>query len=128
LSTNLLHGWIQKVWKETGLSADFFYQSPESAVVPFADGSFDMSWNFAALWHVKNGEKYLTELARVTKRALFVCVPNKQNVCWVLRRHNSNDYELNNINTDWISSPLAPCGWPMVKTDSLMSLHRPTLL
>ena len=107
---------IQKVWKETGLSADFFYQSPESAVLSFADGSFDMSWNFAALWHVKNGEKYLTELARVTKKALFVCVPNKQNVCWALRPHNSNDYELNNINTDWISFTLAQCGWRMAKT------------
>jgi len=107
---------IQKVWTETGLSADFFCQSPASAVLPFADGSFDMAWNFAALWHVKDGGKYLTELARVTKKALFVCVPNKQNVCWVLRPHNSSDYELNNINTDWITSTLVPCGWRMVKT------------
>jgi len=107
---------IEKVWRETGLSADFFCQSPTSAVLPFADCSFDLAWNFAALWHVKDGGKYLTELARVTKKALFVCVPNKQNVCWVLRPHNSSDYELNNINKDWITSTLAPCGWRMVKT------------
>ncbi len=107
---------IQKVWNETGLKADFFCHSPTSAVLPYADGSFDMAWNFAALWHVKDGETYLKELARVTKKALFVCVPNKQNVCWALRPHNANDYELNNINTDWITSTLAPCGWRMVKT------------
>lgn len=107
---------IQKVWSDTGLSADFFCQSPTTAVLPFADGSFDLAWNFAALWHVKDGGKYLTELARVAKKALFVCVPNKQNVCWVLRPHNATEYDLNNINTDWITSSLASCGWRMVKT------------
>lgn len=107
---------IQKVWRETGLEANFVCQPPTSAVLPFADGSFDMAWNFAALWHVKDGEKYLTELGRVAKKALFLCVPNKQNVCWVLRPHNASEYELNNINTDWILSCLAPRGWRLVKT------------
>ncbi len=107
---------IQKVWSDTGLEAEFFCQPPTTAVLPFADGSFDMAWNFAALWHVKDGGKYLAELARVSRKALFLCIPNKQNVCWVLRPHDANEYELNHINTDWILSCLAPRGWRLVKT------------
>jgi len=107
---------IARVWREADLAAEFIYQPPTSAELPFADGSFDIAWNFAALWHVKDGEKYLSELSRVAKKALFLCVPNKQNVCWVLRPHNSEEYELNHINTDWILSCLTPRGWRLTET------------
>lgn len=107
---------IDKVWKGAGLGAEFVYQPPTSAALPFADGSFDMSWNFAALWHVKDGEKYLAELSRVSSKALFICVPNKQNVCWVLRPHDADEYELKHINSDWIISCVEPRGWRLVKT------------
>jgi SAM-dependent methyltransferase len=107
---------IQKVWSGAGLTADFVFQSPESGLLPFADGSIDVAWNFAALWHVKDGETYLAELARVAKKALFLCVPNQQNICWVLRPHDSAEYELKNISAEWIISRLAPSGWRMVKT------------
>jgi Methyltransferase domain len=107
---------IQKTWSGTGFSAEFICQSPSSAVLTFADNSFDLAWNFAALWHVKDGETYLGELARVARKALFICVPNQQNVCWVLRPHDANEYELNNINTDWIISRVAPRGWRLVRT------------
>jgi SAM-dependent methyltransferase len=107
---------IERVWQGAGLAAEFVYQSPISAALPFADASFDMAWNFAALWHVKDGGKYLAELGRVAKKALFLCVPNKQNVCWVLRPHNSDEYELNHINTNWILSRLVPHGWKLVET------------
>ena len=107
---------IEKVWSETGQAADFVYQSRTTAILPFPDGSFDMAWNFAALWHVKDGETYLAELGRVAKKALFVCVPNKQNVCWILRPHDAEEYELKHIDQEWIISCLAPRGWHMVQT------------
>jgi len=107
---------IQSVWTNTGFSANFVFQPPDSALLPFADGGFDVAWNFAALWHVKDGDTYLAELARVAKKALFLCVPNQQNICWMLRPHDSAEYELQNINISWIVSRLAPLGWRMLKT------------
>ena len=107
---------IEKVWSGVGLSAEFTCQSPDSATLPFFDNSFDLAWNFAALWHVRDGETYLTELSRVTSKALFICVPNQQNVCWVLRPHDAGEYELKNIDTDWIVSKLVPSGWRLIKT------------
>lgn len=107
---------IQNVWTTTGFAADFVFQAPDSAMLPFADGSFDVAWNFAALWHVKDGDTYLAELARVVRKALFLCVPNQQNVCWILRPHDSAEYELKNIDISRIISRLAPLGWQMSKT------------
>jgi SAM-dependent methyltransferase len=109
----------QDVWKSTGLKAAFVYQPATTAVLPFADCSFDMAWNFAALWHVKDGETYLKELARVAKRALFVCVPNPENVSWATRPDNPTDVDLNHIRPEWITSSLAACGWCPVETGYL---------
>jgi hypothetical protein len=107
---------IQKVWRQVGLAAHLVCQSPASSLLPFSDRSFDMSWNFAALWHVKDGGTYLSELARVTKTALFVCVPNQQNIFWALRPHDASDFDLDNIRTDWIIPSLAAHGWRLVET------------
>jgi SAM-dependent methyltransferase len=107
---------IQKVWSGVGLGVQLVCQSPASALLPFADCSFDISWNFAALWHVKDGATYLRELARVTKTALFLCVPNQQNICWKLRPHDAAEFYLDNIRTDWIASFLAAHHWRLVET------------
>jgi SAM-dependent methyltransferase len=107
---------IQKVWRETGLVAHLVCQSPSSALLPFSDQSFDISWNFAALWHVKDAGTYLRELGRVTKTALFLCVPNQQSICWKLLPHDAGDIYLDNIKTDWIASSLAAHNWRLVET------------
>jgi SAM-dependent methyltransferase len=106
---------IQKVWEQTGLKMNLVFQSPDSSVLPFADRSFDMAWNFAALWYASDGEAYLKELARVAKRALFICVPNSHNICWVTRPDDASDVNMDYINPDWIISSLVPYGWRLVE-------------
>lgn len=106
---------IKKVWRRTGLIAQMICQSPQSVLLPFSDRSFDMSWNFAALWHVKDAATYLKELGRVTKTTIFVCVPNQQNICWMLRPHDPNDYYIDNIRIDWIASCLAKHNWRLLE-------------
>ncbi|HXW14799.1 MAG TPA: hypothetical protein VEN79_09845 [Terriglobia bacterium] len=66
--------------------------------------------------HVKDAGTYLGELGRVTKTALFLCVPNQQNICWKLRPHDAADYYLDNIRTEWITSSLAGHNWRLVET------------
>jgi ubiquinone/menaquinone biosynthesis C-methylase UbiE len=107
---------IQKVWRATGLEANLVCQSPASALLPFSDRSFDLSWNFAALWHVRDAGTYLKELGRVTRTALYLCVPNQQNICWKLRPHDAADYYLENISIEWIISSLAAHDWRLVET------------
>ena len=106
---------IQKVWRRMGLIAHLVCQSSASALLPFSDRSFDMSWNFCALGHVKDGGTYLRELARVTKTALFLCVSNQQNICWGLRPHDASDCDLDSIRSDWMISSLAAHNWRLAE-------------
>lgn len=71
---------IKTIWQRTGVSADFVFQKEGYSSLPFQTRSFDMSWNFASLWFVRELEEFLTELTRVTRKIIFICVPNKWNV------------------------------------------------
>jgi hypothetical protein len=52
----------------------------------------------------------------VTKTALFLCVPNQQNIFWALRPHDAGEFELDNIRTNWIISSLAAHNCRLVET------------
>lgn len=62
-------GMIKTVWQRTGVSANFIFQKERYSPLPFQTRSFDMSWNFASLWFVRELEEFLTELMRVTKKS-----------------------------------------------------------
>jgi hypothetical protein len=44
-----------------------------------------LSWNFAALNSVSDLQKFFAELTRITRKVIFVCIPNENNVCWLIR-------------------------------------------
>lgn len=76
---------IKKVWQELSLEANFVYHPNNYESLHFKDHSFDMGWNFAALWFVPNLKEFLKELARVSKKVIFICVPNISNLLHLLR-------------------------------------------
>lgn len=106
---------INNVWRELSLSADFIYNSNDYKRLPFEDNSFDMGWNFAALWFVPNLDEFLKELARVSTKLIFICVPNRLNVFHVLRLafEKKSDTKLNpsNINPLKIKSIMLNLKW-----------------
>jgi hypothetical protein len=76
---------VRKTWTETGLAADFVV-ARDWVSLPFSDKSFDLSWNFAALWQVDEVEAFLKELSRVTSQSIMICAPNSSNVVSHLNR------------------------------------------
>ena len=76
----------KQVWRGTHLAADFICATDGYAALPFEDAAFDLSWNFAALRHVGDLEAFLGELTRVTRRAVFLCMPNALGIGYVARR------------------------------------------
>ena len=70
----------KSVWKELSLKGDFVRDRSMYAALSFKDDSFDMAWNFAALWAVSHLEPFLTELTRVSRKAIFICIPNRLNI------------------------------------------------
>ena len=77
--------FIKRVWEELSLEVIFVYDQSEYATLPFQDNSFDMGWNFAALGAVPGLEKFLNELTRVSRKIIFICIPNRLNLLNRLR-------------------------------------------
>ena len=74
----------QKVWSSIPLSADIRYVG-DFDKLPVDDNAVDLSWNFAALWFVRDLRSFFSELNRVTLRVIFICVPNNYGIGFKLR-------------------------------------------
>ncbi|MDA3813003.1 MAG: methyltransferase domain-containing protein [Candidatus Cloacimonetes bacterium] len=76
---------IEKTWKEIEIPLRSEY-SKEFVSLPFADDSFDLSWNFSALWFVDDLHDFLLELTRVTSHAILLFVPNRNGLGYISQK------------------------------------------
>jgi hypothetical protein len=85
---------VERIWGELDLPARFVHHT-RWGQLPFADGSFELAWNWAALWHLPDGspegahtpESLLRELARVSRRVVFIAMPNRVQVGYLMRKY-----------------------------------------
>lgn len=77
---------IRRIWQELSLPASFVEQSDFSRL-PFADRAFDLAWNWAALWYLEDPEALLRALARVSRKIVFVAMPNRAQVGYLVRKY-----------------------------------------
>jgi SAM-dependent methyltransferase len=77
---------VQRIWGELGLPARFTHHL-QWGQLPFADSTFDLAWNWAALWYLPDPTSLLRELARVSGRLVFVAMPNRIQVGYLLRKY-----------------------------------------
>lgn len=66
--------------------------------LPFPDNSFDLAWEWAALWHIDDPAGLLRELARVSRDLVLVAMPNSLQVGywmrkWLLEREFFDDHD-----------------------------------
>ncbi len=93
---------VSNILKEMKTEINTQYVS-DYAILPFTDESFDMSWNFSALWFVDDLEVYLTELCRITKKVVLICVPNQTGLGYKWQKANTDiphDIVFNESNID----------------------------
>lgn len=90
--------------------------------LPFEKNQFEMSWNFSAMWFTDNLYKSLSELCRVTTKAIFISVPNRTGLGYlsqkILEKEELSKY-LNeeNIIPKNIISQMDKLGWKLIETD-----------
>lgn len=77
---------IKRIWNEIEVKASFFLQSP-IANLQFPDRAFDLAWNWAALWYLPDAEKLLGELVRVSRNLVFIAMPNRAQVGYLMRKY-----------------------------------------
>ncbi len=77
---------IAKVWQDSLLPLKTL-QVEEYNFLDFPDKSFDLSWNFSALWFVQDLEQFLTELSRVTNKLIVLAVPNRSGLGYLSQKY-----------------------------------------
>lgn len=93
--------YIKKTWDQFNLPLDILFTEDYSKL-NFADKSFDMSWNFSALWFVKDLKAFLTELDRVSKKVILLMVPNQTGIGYLQQKHTGHDDLKKYLNEDCI--------------------------
>lgn len=86
---------IKDTWQKLGLEAVIRY-NPGFEVLDYPDNSFDFSFNFSALWFVKELKGFINELVRVTQGPILLCVPNQSGLGFKgqLKGYNPQEYPM----------------------------------
>lgn len=77
---------VERIWGELDLSARFVHHA-DWGQLPFPDDAFDLAWNWAALWYLSDPAALLRELVRVSRRVVFVAMPNRAQAGYLLRKY-----------------------------------------
>ncbi len=77
---------VERIWGELNLPARFIHHAGWEQL-PFPDETFDLAWNWAALWYLSDPAALLRELVRVSRRVVFVAMPNRAQVGYLLRKY-----------------------------------------
>jgi SAM-dependent methyltransferase len=96
---------VSRIWEELGLRASFVSQEP-LIKLPFAEGQFDLAWNWAALWYVRNAAPLLRELVRVSRHLVFVAMPNPYQVGYIVRKRFVEPEFFKTVDERWVDMGL----------------------
>lgn len=79
---------VQRIWREDlRLPAEVVCIPPDRwASLPFADRSFDLTWQWAGLWYLQDPAGLLAELVRTSRNLVFVAMPNNIQVGYWMRK------------------------------------------
>jgi SAM-dependent methyltransferase len=79
---------VQRIWRDDlQLPAAFVCIPPDGwGQLPFADRSFDLTWQWAGLWYIADPAGLLRELARTSRNLVFVAMPNNIQVGYWMRK------------------------------------------
>lgn len=96
-------GDIARVWGELDLTPQVV-QHMDLGRLPFADASFDLVWNHAALWYLgEQAAPLLGEMARVARRAVLVAMPNRWQVGYLLRKYVVERSFFATVDEQWVN-------------------------
>lgn len=100
-NTERLDG-VKRIWAELNTPATFIHHT-DYANLPFEDNSFDMAWEWAGLWYLPNAEALLKELVRVSKKLVFVAMPNNIQVGYLMRKYVIDRDFFDTIDEQWVN-------------------------
>ncbi len=91
---------VRRIWDRLKLSAKFVYLTDFSNL-PFESRTFDLTWNWAALWYLAQPEALIHELVRVSRKLVFIAMPNRVQVGYLLRKFVLERDFVNYVDEHW---------------------------
>jgi len=92
---------VSRIWRELDLSAHFVLHQ-DFAQLPFDDNTFDMAWEWAGLWYLPDAGSLLRELARVSRKVVFVAMPNHLQVGYLMRKYLIDRDFFDTVDERWV--------------------------
>jgi SAM-dependent methyltransferase len=97
---------VQRIWGELKLEPQpTFVHHPDFAALPFADGAFDLVWAWAALWHAPDAQALIREMVRVSRRLVFLAMPNRLQIGYILRKFVLEPHFFETVDETWANIP-----------------------
>jgi hypothetical protein len=97
---------VRRIWSELGLDAyASLRQHSDFSQLPFAERSFDLVWAWAALWYVRDVDALLDEMVRVSRRLVFLAMPNRMQIGYILRRFLLEPDFFKTVDDSWANIP-----------------------
>ena len=97
---------VEKLWAELNLPVTTRYiPAIGEERLPWDDQSFDFVWNFAALWYLQPAhsvEFLLRDLVRLSKRWIFISMPNSVQVGYLMRKYLIDKEFFKGVDESWI--------------------------
>ena len=91
---------VQRIWEELSLGANFV-QVTDWGGLPFNDNAFDLTWEWAGLWYLDDPASLLRELVRTSRRVIFVAMPNRAQVGYLLRKYILEPEFVQHVDERW---------------------------
>ena len=92
---------VARIWGELGLSATFVHHE-DMGRLPFPDRSFDLTWEWAGLWYLPDAEALLRELVRTSRKLVFVAMPNRLQVGYLMRKYLIDRDFFKTVDERWV--------------------------
>ncbi|MFH1825343.1 MAG: class I SAM-dependent methyltransferase [Candidatus Firestonebacteria bacterium] len=77
----------KKFWSLLKLNEKASFKPGVYEKLPFPDGSFDLVWNYCMFEHFKDGEAFLNEMKRVSKKYVFLATQNFYNYGYIIHKY-----------------------------------------
>lgn len=110
---------IRKTWESLSIDGTIDFL-PDFSCLPYPNQSFDMVWNFSALWFVENLTLFLSELDRVSKKIILLCVPNQTGIGYMNQKRTGKEDIKKYLNEEYINPKtftpfLNALGWHLLQ-------------
>ncbi len=110
---------IRQIWEGAGYSLKANLNE-DYCELHYPDASFDMAYNFSAMWFVRDIRAFIAELTRVTSKVIMISVPNRDGIGFKMQmkdydREKYPELEPGYIDPGTIRLLMRKAGWDEVR-------------